>query len=150
MADEARSLKAYSELPENSELSLAISNSCIGKFLTLCLHTVVRVNETDTFADDEGLNDEYFDFEDISGAYWVQRHDKDTSLMSACQYNFSCALCRNLRPKTTAEKITHSVQRRHSSSFTRRELLHSYACLLCIDAVYPFPVMQCESCVSQF
>ena len=27
----------------------------------------VRVNETDTFADEEGLNDEYFDFEDISG-----------------------------------------------------------------------------------
>lgn len=29
----------------------------------------VRVNETDTFADEEGLNDEYFDFEDISGKY---------------------------------------------------------------------------------
>lgn len=25
------------------------------------------MNETDTFADDEGQNDEYFDFEDISG-----------------------------------------------------------------------------------
>ncbi len=25
------------------------------------------MNETDTFADEEGLNDEYFDFEDISG-----------------------------------------------------------------------------------
>lgn len=43
MADEARSLKAYHELPEN-----------------------IRVNETDTFADEEGQNDEYFDFEDIS------------------------------------------------------------------------------------
>eukprot|EP00891_Asterochloris_glomerata_P002600 jgi/Astpho2/2600/fgenesh1_pg.00048_%23_90_t len=43
MADEARNLKAYGELPEN-----------------------IRVNETDTFADEEGLNDEYFDFEDIS------------------------------------------------------------------------------------
>lgn len=30
-------------------------------------HAAVRVNETDTFADEEGLNDEYFDFEDISG-----------------------------------------------------------------------------------
>ena len=29
----------------------------------------VRVNETDTFADEEGLNDEYFDFEDISGKH---------------------------------------------------------------------------------
>lgn len=29
----------------------------------------VRVNETDTFADDEGQNDEYFDFEDISGKW---------------------------------------------------------------------------------
>lgn len=43
MADEARNLKAYAELPEH-----------------------IRVNETDTFADDEGQNDEYFDFEDIS------------------------------------------------------------------------------------
>ncbi len=29
--------------------------------------TAVRVNETDTFADEDGANDEYFDFEDISG-----------------------------------------------------------------------------------
>ena len=29
--------------------------------------SAVRVNETDTFADEEGLNDEYIDFEDISG-----------------------------------------------------------------------------------
>ncbi|BDA40869.1 g6376 [Coccomyxa elongata] len=43
MADEARSLKAYGELPES-----------------------IRVNETDTFADEDGANDEYFDFEDIS------------------------------------------------------------------------------------
>ncbi|KAK9812269.1 hypothetical protein WJX73_009110 [Symbiochloris irregularis] len=43
MADEARSLKAYGELPEN-----------------------IRVNETDTFADEDGQNDEYFEFEDIS------------------------------------------------------------------------------------
>ena len=27
------------------------------------------MNETDTFADDEGQNDEYFDFEDISGKF---------------------------------------------------------------------------------
>eukprot|EP00884_Botryococcus_braunii_P004801 jgi/Botrbrau1/14321/Bobra.0287s0014.1 len=43
MADEARSLKAYGELPEN-----------------------IRVNETDAFANEDGENDEYFDFEDIS------------------------------------------------------------------------------------
>lgn len=35
--------------------------------LTEWLRRAVRVNETDTFADEEGLNDEYFDFEDISG-----------------------------------------------------------------------------------
>mmetsp|Transcript_38616 Transcript_38616/g.109201 ORF Transcript_38616/g.109201 Transcript_38616/m.109201 type:complete len:141 (-) Transcript_38616:279-701(-) len=44
MADEARSLKAYGELPEN-----------------------IRVNETDTFDDEEANeNDQYFDFDDIS------------------------------------------------------------------------------------
>mmetsp|Transcript_32526 Transcript_32526/g.54569 ORF Transcript_32526/g.54569 Transcript_32526/m.54569 type:complete len:140 (+) Transcript_32526:123-542(+) len=44
MADEARSLKAYGELPES-----------------------IRVNENDTFAEEDGENDEYFDFDDISG-----------------------------------------------------------------------------------
>ena len=37
----------------------------------------VRVNETDTFADEDGANDEYFDFEDISGnmlASLLERH----------------------------------------------------------------------------
>ncbi|GAB4821801.1 hypothetical protein N2152v2_008847 [Parachlorella kessleri] len=44
MADEARSLKAYGELPDN-----------------------IRVNDTDTFADEEGgENDDYIDFDDIS------------------------------------------------------------------------------------
>ena len=32
----------------------------------------VRVNETDTFADEDGANDEYFDFEDISGKLLLQ------------------------------------------------------------------------------
>lgn len=40
MADEARSLKAYGELPEN-----------------------IRVNEQDTF-EDEDENDDYVDFDD--------------------------------------------------------------------------------------
>ena len=31
------------------------------------------MNETDTFADDEGQNDEYFDFEDISGKQCVRK-----------------------------------------------------------------------------
>lgn len=43
MADEARSLKAYGEIPES-----------------------VRVNETDTFGEEDAVNDEYFDFDDIS------------------------------------------------------------------------------------
>lgn len=44
MADEARSLKAYGELPDN-----------------------IRVNDTDTFADEEGgENDDFIDFDDIS------------------------------------------------------------------------------------
>ncbi|KAL6781317.1 EIF1A [Auxenochlorella protothecoides x Auxenochlorella symbiontica] len=44
MADEARSLKAYGELPDS-----------------------IRVNDTDTFGDEEGgENDDYIDFDDIS------------------------------------------------------------------------------------
>jgi translation initiation factor 1A len=44
MADEARSLKAYGELPDN-----------------------IRVNDTDTFGDEEGGdNDDYIDFDDIA------------------------------------------------------------------------------------
>lgn len=83
MADEARSLKAYGELPENSTPHLRpglpictlfprLAQSHASRFgapssnLLLCA-SAVRVNETDTFADEEGANDEYFDFEDISG-----------------------------------------------------------------------------------
>ena len=44
----------------------AYSQCC--PLLSDCLFcATVRVNETDTFADEDGLNDEYFDFEDISG-----------------------------------------------------------------------------------
>jgi len=43
MADEARSLKAYGELPES-----------------------IRVNETDTFEEEHNENDDFFDFDDIS------------------------------------------------------------------------------------
>lgn len=42
MSDEARSLKAYGELPES-----------------------IRVNETDTFEEDRGENDDAFDFDDV-------------------------------------------------------------------------------------
>merc|ERR1712216_912704 len=41
-ADEARSLKAYGELPDN-----------------------IRFNETETFNEEENENDAFFDFEDI-------------------------------------------------------------------------------------
>jgi translation initiation factor 1A len=43
MADEARSLKAYGELPES-----------------------IRVNETDTFDEERGENDDAFDFDDVA------------------------------------------------------------------------------------
>ena len=43
MADEARSLKAYGEQPES-----------------------IRVNETDTFDEERGENDDYFDFDEVS------------------------------------------------------------------------------------
>ena len=43
MADEARSLKAYGELPES-----------------------IRVTETDTFDEERGENDDYFDFDEVS------------------------------------------------------------------------------------
>lgn len=36
--------------------------------LTCCTCVAVRVNETDTFADEDGANDEYFDFEDVRPA----------------------------------------------------------------------------------
>ena len=34
----------------------------------------VRVNETDTFADEDGANDEYFDFEDVRPSLLLQKH----------------------------------------------------------------------------
>jgi|UniRef100_A0A6U0DXZ8 translation initiation factor 1A len=43
LADEARSLKAYGELPET-----------------------FRVNDTDTFEEERGENDDFFDFDDIN------------------------------------------------------------------------------------
>ena len=47
--------------------------SCSGADAQLRVHWLclcaVRVNETDTFADEDGANDEYFDFEDISGKH---------------------------------------------------------------------------------
>ena len=43
MADEARSLKAYGELPDS-----------------------IRVNETDTFDEDRGENEDYFDFDEAA------------------------------------------------------------------------------------
>ena len=42
LADEARSLKAYGELPES-----------------------IRVNETDTFEEERDENDDFFDFDDV-------------------------------------------------------------------------------------
>lgn len=103
MADEARSLKAYGELPENSKdlvdhlgcqsafffrihllttkdvlsSSLkALSSSGWQGILIFYLCGAVRVNETDTFADNDDQNDEYFDFEDISGMWlkFATRH----------------------------------------------------------------------------
>ena len=82
MADEARSLKAYGELPENSAFPAVRTWTCLqtvgstwsvpiepdrpDAWLTHTADTcAVRVNETDTFGDDEE-RDEYFDFEDIS------------------------------------------------------------------------------------
>lgn len=67
MADEARNLKQYKELPENSKSSMVSNTNLYQWLMRFC--AAVRVNETDTFADEEGLNDEYFDFEDISGKF---------------------------------------------------------------------------------
>ena len=84
MADEARNLKQYKELPENSKHCADKSLQQEAGCLTCLCCAAVRVNETDTFADEEGLNDEYFDFEDISGMVliagsahpccWVRAH----------------------------------------------------------------------------
>ena len=57
----------------------------------------VRVNETDTFADEDGANDEYFDFEDISGRRQSQsvshsRQEFDVFLpKTACLCEDCCA-----------------------------------------------------------
>ena len=74
-ADEARSLKAYGELPESSELRKEMDEGGAGWSLSsllltlslssLPLHLIVRVNEADAFADEEN-QDEYFDFEDVA------------------------------------------------------------------------------------
>jgi initiation factor 1A len=88
-ADEARSLKAYGELPESSELTMERKEKGMWgvgvevkvsrfraplNFLALNIHTraplasyshTVRVNEADAFADEEN-QDEYFDFEDVA------------------------------------------------------------------------------------
>ena len=56
MADEARSLKSYGELPDN-----------------------IRVNEGDTFNDEEN-NDEYFDFDDTDDRQEAEDIDGDLGL----------------------------------------------------------------------
>lgn len=91
MADEARSLKAYGELPDSSEfcppLAWSICDAVGGLFpeeLLLC--NAVRVNETDTFADEDGANDEYFDFEDISGALLSTRHGPVSATVQQCVF----------------------------------------------------------------
>ena len=56
MADEARSLKSYGELPDN-----------------------IRVNEGDTFNDEEN-NDEYFDFDDTDDRQEAEEIDGDLGL----------------------------------------------------------------------
>ena len=56
MADEARSLKSYGELPDN-----------------------IRVNEADTFNDEEN-NDEYFDFDDTDDRQEAEDIDGDLGL----------------------------------------------------------------------
>lgn len=79
-ADEARSLKAYGELPENSECGwvggerVVWEGSVVFLFSLFAHHqpsphpppTSVRVNEADAFANEEGgENDDFFDFDDV-------------------------------------------------------------------------------------
>lgn len=80
MADEARSLKAYGELPESSACPSAIRSpprrACFSVFsfflvrgipqltLFVSLSRPVRVNETDTFDEERNENDDFFDFDD--------------------------------------------------------------------------------------
>ena len=51
------------------------------------------MNETDTFADEDGANDEYFDFEDISGEHrtWNDHHGLSHTNCTL-QTMFSCML----------------------------------------------------------
>ena len=50
----------------------------------------VRVNETDTFADEDGHGDEYFDFEDISGTVYTRMRCND--LKASCWANLEALL----------------------------------------------------------
>lgn len=77
MADEARSLKAYGELPDTSAslhfvqappshsyiVGSDIMTSLRGiNYSAGCPPFAVRVNETDTFDEERGENDDFFDF----------------------------------------------------------------------------------------
>lgn len=53
------------------------------------------MNETDTFADEDGANDEYFDFEDISGDHKLHSSSKrDMVLYALLVLEVSTLCCR--------------------------------------------------------
>ena len=91
MADEARNLKQYKELPENSKSSLVSDTNLYQWLMRFC--AAVRVNETDTFADEEGLNDEYFDFEDISGKFLCYKLPAGRLCCPLLTYAYSLHFC---------------------------------------------------------
>lgn len=64
-----------------------------GTLVSIYLCAAVRVNETDTFADEDGANDEYFDFEDISGARMLKIH--------ICSWLFACLLINSAATRVT-------------------------------------------------
>lgn len=82
----------------------------------------VRVNETDTFADEEGLNDEYFDFEDISGMASLYVVLFSSSSMTSSVFS-CCVLLQRFRQPVTL--------------LSRLELqMLCYYCLLCVSSSF--------------
>ena len=74
----------------------------------------VRVNETDTFADDEGQNDEYFDFEDISGKWLLDLRCEFATVFLWC-FQLCCVL--------------QTFEHWEPAGFVNRSFLHADLCL---------------------
>lgn len=134
MADEARNLKQYKELPENSKSSLVSDTNLYQWLMRFC--AAVRVNETDTFADEEGLNDEYFDFEDISGKFLCYKLPAGRLCCPLLTYAYSLhfCICRDLG-EASSSHLAFGVWSAAMCSFTTLRYCAS-AAILCYHQLF--------------